>query len=114
MKKIIFVSLLLILGFVVQAQQLVGSGKAVDPYKRTSQKSGVFTQGAVASAHPLASQVGVEIMKRGGNAFDAAIATQLALAVVYPIAGNIGGGGFLLGRTAKGELLGLDFREKAA
>jgi gamma-glutamyltranspeptidase/glutathione hydrolase len=113
MKKIIFVSILQMLGFALQAQQLVGPGKAVDPYKRTSQKSGVFTQGAVASAHPLASQVGVEIMKRGGNAFDAAIATQLALAVVYPIAGNIGGGGFLLGRTAKGELLGLDFREKA-
>jgi gamma-glutamyltranspeptidase/glutathione hydrolase len=113
MKKTIFVSLLLIPGFAVQAQQLVGSGKAVDPYKCISQKSGVFTQGAVASANPLASQVGVEIMKRGGNAFDAAIATQLALAVVYPIAGNIGGGGFLLGRTAKGELLGLDFREKA-
>ncbi|MFM6953384.1 MAG: gamma-glutamyltransferase, partial [Sphingobacteriaceae bacterium] len=53
------------------------------------------------------------IMKRGGNAFDAAIATQLALAVVYPIAGNIGGGGFLLGRSAKGELIGIDFREKA-
>ena len=113
MKKIVFVSLLLMLSFALQAQQLVGPGKAVNPYKFTSQKSGVFSQGAVASAHPVASQVGVEIMKRGGNAFDAAIATQLALAVVYPIAGNIGGGGFLLGRTAKGELLGLDFREKA-
>jgi gamma-glutamyltranspeptidase/glutathione hydrolase len=52
-------------------------------------------------------------MKNGGNAFDAAIATQLALAVVYPNAGNIGGGGFMVGRTATGSLLALDYREMA-
>jgi gamma-glutamyltranspeptidase/glutathione hydrolase len=52
-------------------------------------------------------------MKEGGNAFDAAIATQLTLAVVYPGAGNIGGGGFLLGRKANGELIGIDYREAA-
>lgn len=71
------------------------------------------SKGAVVSAHVLASQVGVAILKKGGNAFDAAIATQLALAVVYPNAGNLGGGGFLVARRANGELVALDYREKA-
>lgn len=70
-------------------------------------------QGCVVSAHPLASEVGVNILKSGGNAYDAAIAVQFALAVVYPIAGNIGAGGFAIIRTAEGELDALDFREKA-
>ncbi|MDA0973184.1 MAG: gamma-glutamyltransferase, partial [Bacteroidetes bacterium] len=70
-------------------------------------------QGCVVSAHPLASEVGINILKAGGNAYDAAIATQFALAVVYPIAGNIGAGGFAIIRTAEGDLDALDFREKA-
>jgi len=67
----------------------------------------------VVSAHALASQVGVDIMKQGGNAIDAAIATHFALAVVFPAAGNIGGGGFMVVRLKDGTTATLDFREKA-
>lgn len=67
----------------------------------------------VASQHELASQIGVEIMKKGGNAVDAAIAVGLALAVVYPEAGNIGGGGFMLIGEANGEARVIDYRETA-
>src|SRR5215469_4272645 len=69
--------------------------------------------GMVVSVHDVASQVGVEILQAGGNAVDAAVATGFALAVVHPAAGNIGGGGFMLVRTAKGDLHFLDYREKA-
>lgn len=65
------------------------------------------------SAEPLASEVGLAILKRGGNAFDAMIATQLALAVVYPGAGNLGGGGFTIARTKNDSLIALDYREEA-
>ncbi len=69
--------------------------------------------GMVVSSHYLASQVGVDILKKGGNAVDAAIATGFALAVTLPGAGNIGGGGFMLVRLASGETRAFDFREKA-
>ncbi|MFV0215778.1 gamma-glutamyltransferase [Empedobacter falsenii] len=72
-----------------------------------------YKNGVVVTAHPEASKVGVEILKKGGNAIDAAIAVQFALAVVYPNAGNIGGGGFLVYRDAKGKTDALDYREKA-
>lgn len=84
-----------------------------NPYQYSISKKAEVTNGAVVSAHPLASKVGVAILKKGGNAFDAAIATQLALAVVYPGAGNIGGGGFLVATTPKNEYITLDYREKA-
>ena len=67
----------------------------------------------VVSASTLANDAGLEILKAGGNAVDAAAAVGFALAVVYPEAGNLGGGGFLLFRTAKGRNIALDFREKA-
>ncbi|WP_231464487.1 MULTISPECIES: gamma-glutamyltransferase [unclassified Pedobacter] len=71
-----------------------------------------YKNGMVVSAHPEASKVGVDILKKGGNAVDAAVAVQFALAVVYPNAGNIGGGGFMVYRSSKGEINTLDFREK--
>src|SRR5690554_2042470 len=68
---------------------------------------------AVVTAHPLASEVGLDILEQGGNAIDASIAVQYALAVVYPVAGNIGGGGFMVVHTANGESHSIDFRETA-
>ncbi len=70
-------------------------------------------KGLVVSAHPLASEAGSKILKMGGNAYDAVIATQYALAVVYPQAGNIGGGGFLVGVKNNGEKFTIDYRETA-
>lgn len=83
------------------------------PFAYTVRKTAIVDHGAVVSAHPLASNAGLTMLREGGNAFDAAIATQLALAVVYPAAGNIGGGGFMVAHTASGKNIAIDFREKA-
>jgi len=77
------------------------------------QNSGEYRNGMVVSASKNASEVGLNILKKGGNAVDAAVAVQFALAVVYPNAGNIGGGGFMVYRSASAETNTLDFREKA-
>lgn len=80
----------------------------------TNAQTGLVSQKAmVVSAREEASKIGVEIMKKGGNAFDAMVATELALAVAYPYAGNLGGGGFMVYRKANGEIGSLDYREKA-
>ena len=84
-----------------------------NPFEYSIQKTISCTNGAVVSAHPLASKVGVMMLQQGGNAVDAAIATQLALAVVYPGAGNLGGGGFMVARLKDGKTIALDYREKA-
>jgi gamma-glutamyltranspeptidase/glutathione hydrolase len=85
----------------------------INPYNYTIQKHATFSKAAVSSAHPLASEAGMMAMKDGGNAIDAAIATQWALAVVYPGAGNIGGGGFMVARLANGQQIAIDYREMA-
>ncbi|CAN1536315.1 Ggt Gamma-glutamyltransferase [Flavobacteriaceae bacterium] len=73
----------------------------------------VANKAMVVSAREEASKIGAEIMQKGGNAFDAMVATELALAVAYPYAGNLGGGGFMVFRKANGEVGSLDYREKA-
>ena len=73
----------------------------------------VTRKAMVVSAHPEATRIGVEVLQRGGNAYDAAVAVQFALAVALPVAGNIGGGGFALYRGADGQEGALDFRETA-
>nr|WP_315141142.1 gamma-glutamyltransferase [uncultured Flavobacterium sp.] len=81
---------------------------------KTIAQTGLISDKAmVVSAREEASKIGIEIMKKGGNAFDAMVATELALAVAYPYAGNIGGGGFMVYRKANGEIGSLDYREKA-
>ncbi|TMM57222.1 gamma-glutamyltransferase [Maribacter algarum] len=82
--------------------------------KQPAAPTGLVTEKAmVVSAREEASKIGVEIMKKGGNAFDAMVATEMALVVAYPFAGNLGGGGFMVYRKADGDVGGLDYREKA-
>src|SRR4249920_1601105 len=112
MKKMFFVFLLPTL-FEFSCSTTKTSTTLVDQYKYDTQKKIVCENGAVVSAHPLASKIGLAVLKMGGNAVDAAIATQLALAVVYPSAGNIGGGGFMVARLKDGTAATLDYRERA-
>jgi gamma-glutamyltranspeptidase / glutathione hydrolase len=98
-----FVVLFLIVALQVLPFRVLGS--APDPVRGRN--------AMVASQHQLASQAGVDVLRRGGNAVDAAIAVGLALAVVYPEAGNIGGGGFMLIRRPDGSATSIDYREMA-
>ena len=102
MKKLLFL-------FIIFSQALSAQFTHINIVKEVHTRD----RGMVVCAHPLASETGAKILKMGGNAFDAVIATQFALAVVYPQAGNIGGGGFLVGITQKGEKIALDYRETA-
>ncbi|MDO6436184.1 gamma-glutamyltransferase [Cyclobacterium sp. 1_MG-2023] len=97
--QIIIFSLLLAIGFSCKPQK--------------HQTGLLGNKAMVVSAHPLASEVGKTILLKGGNAVDAAIAVHMALAVVYPQAGNIGGGGFMVIRENDGTVHSLDYREKA-
>ena len=81
--------------------------------KQSSTRGLIAEKAIVVSAREEASKIGVEILKQGGNAFDAMMATEMALAVAYPYAGNLGGGGFLVYRLADGSKGTLDYREKA-
>ena len=106
MKKTGLLIVMLILFF---SCKNVGNTPFVDETKR-----GLIVDSAmVVSARAEASKIGADILKMGGNAFDAMAATQLALGVAYPYAGNIGGGGFMVYRMADGEIGSVDFREKA-
>ncbi|MFK7806895.1 MAG: gamma-glutamyltransferase [Saprospiraceae bacterium] len=89
------------------------SCRSVKQQKYSALKSLTTENAMVVSAHPLASEVGKKILAKGGNAVDAAVAVQFALAVVYPNAGNLGGGGFMVYRNKEGSVSTLDFREMA-
>ncbi len=89
------------------------AAQPLNPYSYSGTKRVVCRTGAVVSAHALASRAGVNMLRQGGNAVDAVLATQLALAVVYPAAGNLGGGGFAVIRLSGGKTAAIDFREKA-
>ena len=100
----------------VQESKGVYQFETEDPNRKANfyDKKGVIAKnGMVASAHPEASKVGMEILKAGGTACDAAVAVQFALAVVHPSAGNIGGGGLFVYRSRRGKTATLDFRETA-
>lgn len=107
-RKIFYLFIFVIISSAGFSQQL-----KINPYKYNIKKNIECSNGAVVSAHTLASQVGVSILQQGGNAIDAAIATQLALAVVYPGAGNIGGGGFMVAHLKNGKNISIDYREMA-
>ena len=93
---------------------LITSCKTETPEEKREIQRGLITQKAmVVSAREEASKIGSMIMEQGGNAFDAMVATEMALAVAYPYAGNLGGGGFMVYRTKDGNVGALDYREKA-
>ena len=97
----------------LQAQEVSQSGLTLKAERPLVAQAERAKNGMVASTHELASQVGIDIMKRGGNAVDAAVAVGFALAVVHPEAGNIAGGGYMLIRMADGKATAIDYKEMA-
>jgi len=103
----------LALALAIPAQEVSQSGLRLRAERPLIAQAERAKNGMVASTHETASQVGVDIMKRGGNAVDAAVAVGFALAVVHPEAGNIGGGGYMLVRMADGRATAIDYKEMA-
>ncbi len=115
MKKLLF---LLITLFIISCKQEVKKQDVKNTptkteVKEVAKKSTIVDSAMVVSAREEASKIGILILKKGGNAFDAMVATELALAVSFPVAGNLAGGGFMVYRTQYGEIGALDYREKA-
>jgi gamma-glutamyltranspeptidase/glutathione hydrolase len=99
--------------FFLSVDNIYAQTLKINSYNYQIKKHIECKNGAVVSAHTLASEAGVQILKEGGNAVDAAITTQLVLAVVYPGAGNIGGGGFMVMHLKNGKNISIDYRETA-
>lgn len=106
---LLIISLLLVVACTEQQQQVADPKAPIFNISKQTISDSVM----VVSAHPLATTAGLEILKQGGNAIDAMVAVHFALAVTYPRAGNIGGGGFMVYRDHNGQVNTLDFREKA-
>lgn len=106
-KSFSFLSCLYVLNLSIACQTSTTQGPKLE--KPTNQADSAM----VVSAREEASKIGLKVLKDGGNAFDAMVATEMALAVCYPFAGNLGGGGFMVYRKANGETGALDYREKA-
>jgi gamma-glutamyltranspeptidase/glutathione hydrolase len=104
---LLLIFLTLALGCKEETKQAISNTEPQPVYGAIAEKA------MVVSAREEASRIGTAIMEKGGNAFDAMIATEMALSVAYPFAGSIGGGGFLVYRTQHGEIGALDYREKA-
>jgi len=113
--KHVLAAIVFIFGLIapLPAQEVSQSGLELKAQRPMVEEPERAPKAMIASANQLASEVGLSILRKGGNAVDAAVAVAFALAVVHPEAGNIGGGGFLLLSKANGEVHFLDFREKA-